>query len=220
MSKGVLAIVLILVGFFGFAALTRETNAPNGQFIPGIGGGPGDVIVSPEPSETRIRLESLLTQHGTLGSTHLENVFDGKGDSNIVAQLESNTQQIVSQMVEYGAPRDEFNMMWRGHMSEYENYTEALKNNDRVGTDLARRNLGDHSVHMGAMINQLFPSLPVDQVKDLMNEHIDLTLSIIEAHSRGDSDQKLANMDKATDQAVRFASVLANAIQESNTQVN
>jgi hypothetical protein len=220
MSKGVMAIVVILVAFFGFAALTRETNDPKGQFIPGIGGGPGEVIVSPEPSETRIRLEALLTQHGTLGAEHLENVFEARGDSNIVAQLESNTQQIISQMVEYGAPREEFTRMWRGHMSEYENYTRALKNNDLDGVDQARGNLTNHAADMGVMINRLFPSLKADQIKNIMNEHIDLTLSIIEAHSRGDSDQKLSKMDQATDQAIRFASTLAEGIEESRLQGN
>jgi hypothetical protein len=222
MRKGWLLLIVLLVGIFGFVALNRNQSiSGDRQFIPGIGGGPGD-LVSPEPSATPIRqeLQSLLTQHGALASTHLEDIFDNRDDSETLTNLNNNSSQIIDFMVKQGASQDEFSRMWNGHITEYEKYTKALKNNDQAGMADAKHNLTAQAQHMGIMINNLLPKVPADQAQQLMQEHGDLTLSIIDAHAKGDSQAKLVQMEKANDNAIKMASILANAIEDKNLKAD
>lgn len=199
--------VLALFGWTVFSA--NQANRERNGIIPGIGGGPGNVTTTPAITDVRTDLELLLPEHGILASNHLQTIYDGGDTSATFQRLQNNSQQIAIVIETMGANRQEFLTMWNGHIQEYENYTRALKNNNEAGKTEAKEKLSMHAREMGTMINQLLPAISVDEGTKLMQDHINLTLSIIEAHAKGDTTAKLGQMTKASTQAVDFAHRLA-----------
>lgn len=208
----VLIIAVVFVGILVFSI-----NTPNNQeFVPGIGGGPGDANSPTRPS--RATLQILLTHHGVLASNHLSTLYDNKDTYETAASLEDNSQKIADNMADIGANREQFLTMWKGHIRSYEDYTQAVKNNNRSLTTQVRANLSSQAMEMGLILNQILPSISAEEVTKLMEEHINLTLSIAEAHAKADLTNKVALMTNASTQAVRFANTLYDAIENSQPQ--
>lgn len=211
--------VLFVIAVFFWSASNvinqiRSTQNSAPQY--GIGGGPGidiSVTANPESSDESFSLPSLFQEHAITGAFHLQDLYDGKDTAESAGRLQTNGIKIAGYFKRnLGIDENQFLEMWDGHIREYENYTNSLKNNDRAGTGKAREALNGHAIMMGTMINRARPDIPASGVERLMNEHIDLSLSVIEAHARGDTATKLEQATKASTQAVAFAEALVEAM--------
>lgn len=60
----------------------------------------------------------------------------------------------------------------------------------------------------------MVPGVTIEQATQGMEDHIDLTLSIIEAYGRGDTEKRLFQMSQASAQAFQFANVIADGIEK------
>lgn len=215
-------LVVVVGGWFIYSNNQTVGNNSNqtatGRTIPGIGGGPPESaqFQSSPSAMSRVQLQTLLTQHGMLASNHLQNIYDGEDSSDSREELEGNSFALATYFASLGGSRDEFLMMWDGHIQEYENYTNALKNNDRSGTEEARAALSMHAQAMGRMTQMISPNFSEELVRQLMEEHIDLTLGIIEAHSRGDMTERTKLMGEASSQAIRFANTIADGLDTTS----
>lgn len=222
MSKNLLVVSvlgLIMIGLIGWGIYSyNNTQKTNHGLEIGVGGGPNTTSMGASPS-SRLRetLQTLLQQHGTLASSHLQNIYDGNDLSNSSLELDENSIKIADTIALIGGveARNDFLPLWRAHIKSYEEYTKALKNNDRNSTAQIRGELNAEAVAMGALVNQLIPTLTTENVAAMMNEHIDLTLSIIEAHARNNSPEQMTQMTKASIQALQMANSLADGIESS-----
>lgn len=213
-------LVLVIFGLIGWAALdeAKNVNAPTQTASGpeyGIGGGPpeppntGNTTVDDEGS-----LNVLLQEHAINTSFHLQDLYDGKNVNESGARLQDNANKLADFFANrVNIDRNEFLSMWNGHIREYENYTRAIKNNDSDGATKARENLSMHSVMMATELNRVVSSLPTPKIEQLMNQHIDLTLAVVDAHAAGDTAEKLSRSTQASTQAVEFADEIIGGIR-------
>lgn len=172
-------------------------------------------LISPQPDLTRVKLQALLNEHGILTGSYLTALYDGKDTTDSAKNLDENSQKLADFVSGLGAPKDRFLTMWQDHIKGYEDYTQALKTQNQTGTADAKAGLDTQADKMGEMINKLLPSISPEHGTDLMKEHIDLTLSIIDAHAKGDSVTYAAEVAKAAAQATKFGSELADGFEQS-----
>lgn len=220
MSKWVLLpiIALIVIAALGWGVFNTNSNRDNTPEF-GVGGGPGNTS-NQTTNQTNIddgfNLNALFQEHAISATLHLQNLYDNKDTTESEKNVEENSVKVAEFFDKHieGDIKGEFLNMWDGHNKEYENYTRALKAGDRNGTAQARGNLARQATEMGTMVNQWIPALPADRFTQLMNEHVDLTLSIIEAHASGDNAAKATQTAKASTQAVGFANTITDALDE------
>jgi hypothetical protein len=215
-------IIPALVGLliFGLLLYQKDTRPDTGSVTTGVGGGPGLISSQPSPTpsisptKTRLQLQALLTEHGIVTSNYLQTLYDGKDTTATHQAVENNNQKIKSFFDQYVGPEDTAALveMWEDHIKGYENYTTALKDKDQVGADQARTDLAAGAAKSGELMHDVFETLNALQVQKLMQEHIDLTLSIVDLHSKGDTGSVLTKNIEASTQAAKFADYLANGI--------
>lgn len=214
MGLGVAIFALVVGGLIGWGLKSTMPINSSSPLV-GIGGGPGG-----SSDSVQMTLNNLFVQHGVLTTLHLEEVYDGKDTTASSQQLKDNAQQIANNIgAKYGdKAKSTFLSMWSQHSTEYENYTRALKNNDANGMNTAKSNLAKISSDMGKFFNTLDSQLSPTQITNMMNDHIMLTLSIIDAYARKDT----ATMDKqiqaASEQAMQFAAYLSQAKNPTQQQ--
>jgi hypothetical protein len=177
----------------------------------GIGGGPES------PPDTA-QLRTLFAEHGNLAVTHTTNLYDNKDISNTARQLENNTQALSEVVKELGtaADREAFLRTFRGHIDEYEIYTKGRKENQPAAVNIAKENLHMQAMDFGNLVHKIMPSISEQRGIELMNEHATLTLSIIDAHAKGDTSKKLNAMENANAQALIFAEELGAGAEEAS----
>lgn len=201
-----IAVIALIVG--GILGWGLKSTMPTTSNIPivGIGGGPGN-------SNDQLALNNLLVQHGVLTTLHLQEVYDGKDTSSSTQQLDNNSQQIANVIgAKYGdKAKNNFLPMWQKHITEYGNYTRALKSNDANAMNTAKSNLASISSDMGKFFNSVDPHISATQVTNMMNDHIMLTLSIVDAYAHNDPTTMDKQIKAAADQATQFAAYLTQA---------
>lgn len=221
MSKVFATLVIFFLGMFlgwGTAKTTANDIMQTGQQV-GIGGGPEVTAASdskPEATFTRLTLNNLFREHGTMMTLHLQAIYDGKNTEPTANLLETNAQQIASIIGSvYGAQaRTNFLTMWREHNNLYEEYTKALKNKDQQKMTEAKNNLENLSSEMGEMVNQISPNISTDMIIRLSREHFTLTLSIIDAYAEKNQISYVSQIKAAGDHASRYADYLAEGMLE------
>lgn len=219
---------LVVGGVMGWAIgsfITPMVNEPiSTGVVPGIGGGP-EVTRSVGPYTTntadfRVELDSLFKEHGVLASEYLKNIHDRKDGAAIKAQLDQNTNKVgdVIGRVYGGEARGQFLEMWNMHIMEYENYAKALRDNNNDAKTRAHTTLITQAEEMGRFLNQLDGNFSAQRITTLMNEHVQLTLNIIEAHAAEDTTALASNIKAAYEQAGEFANYVGQVIFSSRPE--
>lgn len=209
-----LALVTLLIG--GVVGWGLRGTVSSSSVLPtvGIGGGPG---VSTSPTTTsidQIALTNLLIQHGVMTTLHLQEIYDGKDTTTSSQLLQDNGQQIANFIgSKYGnQAQSNFLSMWQKHISDYEAYTKALKNNDANAMITAKSDLASLSSDMGKSFHQLDSRISASQVTSMMNDHVTLTLGIVNAYAQKDQAMVDKQIKAASDQAAQFAGYLTQAM--------
>jgi hypothetical protein len=219
------SIVMLIVGGFlgwGIATAREIDNSPtnlSGFPIVGVGGGPND-LTTPQNTDLLLGINNLFKEHGVMAVNHLQAVYDGKDTLPTGQLLDENGNKIADVFASlYGSEiRSKFVNMWKGHINEYVNYTQGLKDKDLQRMDQAKKNLSDLALHMGAELNKVDPNISSDGVTNLTNEHVALTLGIIDSYSKGDQTQMISQLKSASDQATKYAEFLTQAIMTSRPE--
>jgi hypothetical protein len=220
MSKIAASLIIFFLGVFlgwGTSATTANDVMQTGQQV-GIGGGPIDTTNDEKPNAplTHLTLNNLFREHGVLATLHLQAIYDGKNAGPTAQMLETNGQQIAGIIGSvYGAQaRADFLTMWRGHINQYELYVKALKSGDRQEMNKAKSNLEDLAEEMGNMINEISPNISRDMITRLTREHVNGTLSIIEAYADRNQEEYITEIKAAGDQMTRFADYLFKGMRD------
>lgn len=216
-----------MMGWIGGSYITpveREGQTASSGFIPGIGGGPNEGReVSPYTttmSDFRLQLNSLLKEHGIVTSEYLKNIYDGKDTAAAKTQLDQNTDLLANMVGEmYGnQARVEFRNLWNLHITHYENYTRALKDNNENEMNSIRDALLTHAEDLGESMQKIDKNFSQARIADLTREHIRLTLDVIDAYAQPDSGLLASSTKRAYDQAGEFADYLGQAIAASRPE--
>jgi hypothetical protein len=191
-----------------FSVRGDQTSSPPQA---GIGGGP-------ETTNFNSQFRTLLPEHGNLAVLHLTNLYDGKDTANTSQSLEDNAQGLGDVIKQLGtaADREKFLRTFRGHIDEYEIYTTGRKENKPEAINIAKENLQMHAMDFGNLAHKLMPTISEQRGTELMNEHVTLTLAIVDAHAKGDTAKKLQLMKDANAQALRFSGELAKGAEATN----
>ena len=173
----------------------------------GIGGGPG---TSSNDATNVVSLNNLLVQHTVLMTLHLQEVYDGKDTSASSQQIKDTGQQIANLIGgQYGdSAKNDFLSLWQKYVTEYEDYARALKSNDANTMTTAKTNLANLSDEMGGYLNTVDSDISPTQVTTMMNDHVMLTLSTVDAYARKDQGAVDRQIKAASDQATEFAAYL------------
>lgn len=217
-------VALFAGGLLGWAIgsyVAQSKTTQTTSVIPGIGGGPSDtasINYSSDASNFRVRINSLLKEHGVLTSEYLAKIYDGDDVEIIKSNLDSNSDLISNEVGNiYGAnTKNEFLRMWNTHIDQYEKYTDAIKSKNQNDTNEASEALREHAVQMGAFLSRIDNNFSAQRIANLFNEHARITLDVIDSHADQDEQAKIDSMKKSYDQAGIIADYIGQIIVNSH----
>lgn len=233
-NTGTLVIIVAIVAFVlgGLSGYLIKGNqqliSPSSSgFISGIGGGPAQANDQNSSnfysklSDFRVKLNNLFAEHAVLGADYLSNLYEGKDVSAIQPKIDQNSTQLADQIGNFYGDnaKKQFLEMWNKHISLYSEYTLSVKskNNDRKHN--ARQSLYNLSAKMGEMLKNLDNNFSQQSITNLMNEHINLTLAIVDSNASSDDQAVANNKSSAFEQAGKLADYIGQVMASSHPEV-
>lgn len=210
---GVSTFVIIFVVLFAAGVVALVNRPEQNEFRIGIGGAPENVTESVTTIQQRKKIHEILQEHISLGTIHLQNLYDGKDTLDSKILMDRNTSDLTDLVANISGNRninvqDDFKKIWLMHMDLYEKYTLGLKNNDQRQADEARQSLDDLTTGFGDAAAAALPNVSAKDAEAAMREHIALTLSVMDEYAKGNDDARITQVAKATIQASRFSEIL------------
>jgi hypothetical protein len=171
-----------------------------------------------KPANLRLSLNSLLKEHAVMAAAYLTGLYMDMENERLLELMDANRDQLASRIeTTYNSQTgDAFSELWTQHMLEYRNYTLALKENDEQAMNEARQNLAVIANDLGELLDSKGNNLNAPTVTSLMMEHVNGTLSIVDAVAESDTAQAADLMKMGYDQAGRFADALARGMINDN----
>ncbi len=168
-------------------------------------------------ADLRLNLTKLMIEHAVMASLDLQNLYDGKDTSPTQNILDNNTNALSAIIAQvYGNDiGSQFNSLWTQHLQDYEQYTVSLKNNDEAGMQQAQENLSNVSQQLGQLLASNNNAVNAGDITNMMNEHVSITLNMIQAYSQQDLAGVVNLMKQGTDQAQAFADNLASVLSQN-----
>lgn len=170
-------------------------------------------------NDERLKLNVLLREHATLGALTLAALYKSMDTTRLMQLMNDNQNQLADEIQRiYGNNtdgsnvRDTFVTLWSQHMMEYQNYTLARRNNDTNAMNTARQNLQTISEDFGNLLGRTGRSISASTISGLMKDHVNGTLSFVDAVSQNDTTQSVNLLKSNYDQAGRFADALAQGM--------
>jgi hypothetical protein len=216
-----------LGNYWASSAVTSTNDSGNGTLY-GIGGGPGTTNAPANNSGTnkiaastskaadfRVTMNNLLHEHAVVSANLLQHIYDNKPDVDTLrAQADTNAQAIAQQIANvYGSDaQNQFLSMWRGHVSDYVDYTNALKSGDQNAVNQAKQKLDGDADMMAQTLASSIKGTNKDELAGLFRDHITLTEKVIGAYANNDPQSVSDNQKQAYDQAGKMADILSSAI--------
>ena len=156
-------------------------------------------------------INNLLKEHSAIMTLHLQGLYDGKDTTATEILLDGNKNNISSLVGQlYGREaQSSVNAKWQEHMDLYKSYTIAIKNNDRNMQNEARNGLVKISNELGENFSEMEPKLNSQRVTELMQEHIVLTLDMVDAYASSNFSQEARLTKQTFDQATIFSFYLS-----------
>lgn len=162
----------------------------------------------------RITMQNILKEHTVLGNLLLTGIYTGNDTKQLDSYLSDNSKQLTSiiQSVYGKNTATPFQQLWKEHMDEYVNYTKARKNSDTAKADAARSRLDTISIKIGDLLDKAGDNLSAGVVTTLMKEHVNGTLTFVNALSSGTPAKQADAVKSGYIQAGKFADELSRGI--------
>ena len=176
---------MLMLGLFagwGMAALTLSDDP---KIVLPIMARESEVLDSSHPvSNLPLKFEYLLIEHGEQIADFSRAKYDGADLQKPSSALEANTNSLADLASKlFGEKgRGIFLQMWKEHNLEIMNYTQAVKVGDPIMQQNAKQNLERITTQMRETIKSSNPDYPVDELSGLINEHLKLTLQLIDMY--------------------------------------
>lgn len=214
---------LIAILFGGIILANNLNLKTNAQTVSSPSGSPAnsvttqqlhlsDVNWNSKSDQLRLKLNILLREHAILGSTALIGIYKGESVSRLKELLSTNSNRLGTVIGTYYGTQtqDQFLKLWEDHMNEYENYTLAKKNNNTQNMEKAKDNLNTIAEELGKLLQG--DHLTSDIIAKQMQDHINLTLSVVDETAENDLTELANQMKKGYDQAGVFADTITVGI--------
>lgn len=167
-------------------------------------------------SALRKTLNLLLAEHVYLGAMATNAALNGnqKEFEAAAAALDLNSQALAAANGSvYGqAAADAFLPLWRKHIGFLVDYTQAVAAGDMAKKQKAMDDLNAYAADFAAFIHSASPSLPVDAVTALVQEHGKSFLLVIDDQAAGDDAKALIDTRMAAEHMQAIADAHAEAI--------
>lgn len=186
------------------------TQPPSGNTnSPGI-----NEAFNSKASNLRLQLNILLHEHTALGALTLTALYEGSDTTQLMQLMKGNQDQLASivQNVYGKQTHDIFVQLWAQHMTEYENYTLAKKNGDTAKMTTAKQNLQIISNKLGVLFAGSGQQISSSVVTSAMMDHVNGTLSLVDAVSQSDASKSATLTQAGYDQAGVLADVLTRTM--------
>lgn len=195
---------------FAQSSYPSPSNAPS-TTVTGSMSESSSAAFSDKSFQLRLNTNALMREHTVMTGEMLAALYLGKNTSRMEQLMNDNTNMMATLLdTYYGAgAKNTFVSLWNQHMQEYKNYTMAAKNNDTTKMNTARKNLQAIATKLGNM----FPDKNnASEVTSMMHDHVNGTLSLVDAIKKNDPTQ-IANLSKnGYDQAGDFADTITRII--------
>lgn len=205
-------VLLLIIGILAVgagAAFLSNNNGNQSGFQAGVGGSPQNDNEQDPNLAQRAKLHKLLQEHSAVGAIHLQDLYDGEDTDDTMEQMNRNANELNALLIEIsGQENSELLPLWTRHMEEYESYTLAKRDGDEEQAEQVRENLETTALEFGQIINSMLSDVSEEDATNAMQEHINLTLSIVDEHAEDDDAAKAVQMTKASAQAASFAETL------------
>jgi len=192
---------------FDLRSLFNNFGSGNAQTAP-------DAAFDSPAARLRTEMNSLLKEHTVMAGLYLTAMYGDVPADRLVQLMDANRNKIAA-IVERNyntETKDTFLQVWSQHMLEYGNYTRALKEKDTAAMTTARNNLKRISNDMGRLFDSVSNNMTTSEIEGLMNEHVNGTLSLVDAVSQGNATRSANLLKAGYDQAGRFADVMTRAM--------
>lgn len=135
-------------------------------------------------SNLPLKLKYLLNEHSEIMNGLSRAKYDGADLQRSSSALEANNNQLADLASRlYGERgRGVFLQLWKEHNLEILNYAEAVKLDDQIKQEKARQDLERITTQMREAITSANPDYPIDEFSGLINEHLKLTLELIDTY--------------------------------------
>ena len=144
-------------------------------------------------SDLRVALNTLLMEHTFLAGMTADALVGGRQSAAQAAAtgLDSNSQELAQLVGSfYGSDsQQQFLTLWRRHISDYAQYSQATVANDQSGKDAARQDLNGFVQDFDSFFSSANPNIQPGSLVQPMTMHVMGTLQVIDA---------LGNKDYAT----------------------
>lgn len=212
-------IIALIIG--GFAGWGIARTSSYGAILPAASPAQGNAVsqaFSSKAAGLRLTANSLFREHAVGGAASLSALYAGVNISQLNQLVQNNGSQISALIARFYGQNtgNQFQQLWSQHMVQYQNYTLARKKNDTAGMATAKQNLSDIANNLGVLLASQSKNLKDTQIRDLMMEHINGTLAIVDAVATGNSGQAVNLTKNAYDQAGKFADVLSQGMMMDN----
>jgi hypothetical protein len=152
-------------------------------------GSTGRVAVTSPAADLQVTLDQLLGEHALLAVSATQKGYDGSPDfAKVAAQLDANSVALSKAIGSiYGAKASDTFLngknMWRDHITDFVNYTVALKKHDMAGQHKAVTALNAYITTFGTFLATA-TGLPATAVQGDLREHVAQLKGQIDAYAQ------------------------------------
>jgi hypothetical protein len=164
-----------------------------------------------------VTLDQLLGEHALLAVSATQKGYDGSADfADVAGQLDGNSVALSKAIAGiYGADAgNQFldgKNMWRDHITDFVNYTVALKKGDKAGQAKAVAALGKYVTQFGSFLATA-TGLPAAAAQSDLAAHVSQLKSQIDAYAAGDYKKSAMYTDEAYMHMFMTGQILAGGI--------
>ena len=149
----------------------------------------GAAAVTSPAADLQVTLDQLLGEHALLAVSATQKGYDGSADfAKVAAQLDQNSVALSKAIASiYGAKAGDTFLngknMWRDHITDFVNYTVALKKHDMAGQHKAVTALNAYITTFGSFLANA-TGLPATAVQGDLREHVSQLKGQIDAYAQ------------------------------------
>ena len=207
----IIAVVMLVIGLgagYGVAkaADNNNTTAASSQ----------RPTSATKAADLRSSLVKLGLEHMTLTDQAVDAALDGSPNADATAAaLYKNGNDIGAAVGSvYGKSAETtFDGVWKTHLDDFVKYAVADKSGDAAGKSAALDDISaNYTKPLAQYLAKANPNLPEATLEGALNDHVQMTATMIDDHVKGDYAAEASELSMANDHIEGLFSTLANAI--------
>lgn len=209
----IVAVVMLVVGLGAGFGVAKATDNSNSQSSSNTSQQPTSAT---KAADLRSKLVELGLEHMTLTDQAVDAALDGSPNASATAAaLYANGNDIGAAVGSvYGKSAETtFDGVWKTHLDDFVKYAVADKTGDTAGKTAALNDIStNYTKPLAQYLAKANPNLPEATLEGALNDHIQMTATMIDDHVQGNYSAEANELSMANDHIEGLFSTLANAI--------